>query len=56
MSSFDETGYTIDRYDDILNALIADLKTAFGDNIKTDPDSAFGQLARIVTEIVADAC
>lgn len=54
MSSFDETGYTIDRYDDILNALIADLKSAFGDNIKTDPDSAFGQFARIVTEIVAD--
>jgi len=54
MSTFDPTGYTIDRYDDILNALIADLKTAFGDNIKTDPDSAFGQFARIVTEIVAD--
>ncbi len=34
--------------------VIADLKAAFGDNIKTDPDSAFGQFARIVTEIVAD--
>ncbi|NIV93785.1 hypothetical protein GWN42_13550 [candidate division KSB1 bacterium] len=54
MSTFTSTGYTIDRYDDILNALIADLQSAFGDNIKTNPDSAFGQFARIMSEIVAD--
>ena len=54
MSTFTTAGYTIDRYADILEALILDLKAAFGDNIKTEADSVFGQLSAIVSEMVAD--
>jgi uncharacterized phage protein gp47/JayE len=54
MSTFSSTGYTIDRYSDIFDALVADLQAAFGDNIKTDADSVFGQLAAIWSEMVAD--
>lgn len=54
MSTFDSTGLVIDRYDDVLAALIADLQAAFGDNIKTSADSVNGQLARIYSNPVAD--
>lgn len=54
MSTFSSTGYTIDRYADILAALLADFKSAWGDNIKTDADSVFGQFARIWSETVSD--
>ena len=54
MSTFSSTGYTIDRYVDIVDALETDLKAAFGDNIKTDVRSAFGQLIAIFSEATAD--
>lgn len=54
MSEFTSEGITIDRLDDIFAKLIADLKTYFGDNIKTAPDSLFGGLATIWAEAVAD--
>jgi uncharacterized phage protein gp47/JayE len=54
MSTFDSTGLYMDRYDDILTDLIADLQAAFGDNIKTSADSVNGQLARIYSNPVAE--
>lgn len=54
MSSFGPDGYTIDRLDDIFQALIADFKVFYGDNIKTDPKSNFGGLGTIWSEAVAD--
>lgn len=54
MSSFGPEGYTIDRLDDVFNALVADLKSFYGENIKTDPKSNFGGLSTIWSEAVAD--
>lgn len=54
MSSFGPDGYTIDRLEDVFQALIADLKVFYGDNIKTDPKSNFGGLSTIWSEAVAD--
>ena len=52
MSTFTTTGYTIDRYASIVAALEADLKSAFGDNIKLTADSVFGQIVQIFAEAV----
>jgi uncharacterized phage protein gp47/JayE len=54
MSTFDATGLTVDDFATVLAALIADLQTSFGDNIKTGPDSVFGLLANIIAEGVSD--
>jgi uncharacterized phage protein gp47/JayE len=54
MSEFTPDGIVIDRLDDIFNALIADLKSFYGENIKTDPKSNFGGLSTIWSEAVAD--
>lgn len=54
MSEFTPDGITIDRLDDIFQKLIADLKSFFGENIKTDPKSKFGGLSTIWSEAVAD--
>jgi len=54
MSTFDNNGLVMDRFDDIKTALIADLKAAFGDTIKTTSDSVFGQFINIFSEAIAD--
>jgi hypothetical protein len=54
MSSFDPTGLTIDRLDDIFDKIIADLKSLWGDNTKDTPDSVIGGLVTIFSEAIAD--
>lgn len=54
MSIFDDTGLTLDKLDEIKDALLEDLKTAFGENIKTSDDSVFGQISSIISETVSD--
>lgn len=54
MSQFDENGLIVDRYDEILNKTIADLKSVWGDGIKTDPQSVIGQFLAIFSEAIAD--
>jgi len=54
MSSFSTTGYSIDTYDEIKAALETSFKTAFGDNIKLDADSVFGQIIAIISEVISD--
>jgi len=54
MSTIDETGLVIDRYDDTKAKFDADLKAAFGDGIKLGADSVFGQISAIVSERVSD--
>jgi uncharacterized phage protein gp47/JayE len=47
MSSIDSTGLTIDRLADILEDYEDGLEAAFGENVKTDPQSVFGQIINI---------
>ena len=54
MSTFDETGLVIDRYDDILTKSIDDLKSVWGEGIKSDPQSVIGQFLAIFSEALAD--
>jgi uncharacterized phage protein gp47/JayE len=54
MSSFTPNGLEIDRLDDIFNKIIAALKSLWGDNIKSTPDSNIGGHATIYSESVAD--
>lgn len=54
MSSFTPTGITIDRMEDIFDKIIADLKSYWGDNIKTDPQSSIGARVTIFSEAIAD--
>jgi len=54
MSTFDATGLTIDRYDDVFASLEASFKGVFGDDIDTSPESVFGQLIAIIAERVSD--
>jgi uncharacterized phage protein gp47/JayE len=54
MSTFDDTGLTVDDFATVLAALIADFRASFGDNIKTGPDSIFGGLANIIAEGTSD--
>lgn len=54
MSTFDDTGLVVDRFDEVKEALITDLQAAFGDDIKTTDDSVFGQIINIFAEAVAD--
>jgi uncharacterized phage protein gp47/JayE len=44
----------MDRQDEVLEKLIADLQDAFGENIRTTPDAVFGQIANIFAEVVGD--
>jgi uncharacterized phage protein gp47/JayE len=44
----------MDDFATVLAALIAGFQSAFGDNIKTGPDSGFGLIANIIAEGVAD--
>ena len=54
MSSFTPDGIIIDRLDDIFEKIIADLKSAWGDNTKSTPDSVVGSLVTIFSEAIAD--
>jgi len=54
MSSFTPDGIILDRYDDIVEKLEADFKTAFGDSVKTTPDSVVGQELRLFAAAVAE--
>lgn len=54
MSSFDPTGLTIDRLDDIFEKIIADLKSLWGENLKDTADSVIGGLTTIISEAIAD--
>lgn len=54
MSTFDDTGLTVDRQDEILAALFADLISAFGANSKQEARSVFGNLMNLLSESTAD--
>jgi uncharacterized phage protein gp47/JayE len=54
MSTIDANGLVIDRYDEVKEALDADLKTTFGEGIKLDADSVFGQISAIISERISD--
>lgn len=54
MSTIDENGLVIDRFDDVKTALEADFRAAFGEGIKTADDSVFGQIINIVAERISD--
>jgi len=54
MSTFDSTGITLDSLSEIKEKLLEKFKESFGENIKTSDDSVFGQLAGIMSEVVAD--
>jgi uncharacterized phage protein gp47/JayE len=54
MSTINSTGYDLDTYDEVKQALEADFKDAFGDDIKVTPDSVFGQIINIFAEVVSD--
>jgi len=54
MSSFTPQGITIDRLDDIFDKIIADLKSLWGDNTKSTPDSVIGGFVTIFAEATAD--
>jgi uncharacterized phage protein gp47/JayE len=54
MSTFDDNGLIVDDFATVLAALIEDLRSNFGENIKTSNDSTFGALANIFAEAVAN--
>lgn len=54
MSTFDDTGLSMDRFSEIQEKMIADFKAAFGDTIKTSADSVFGQIINILSSAIAD--
>lgn len=54
MSSFTPDGIELDRYQDVLDKLIADFKAAFGDDIKTTADSVTGQVIRLIAGAIAE--
>lgn len=54
MSSFTPDGIELDRYQDIVDRLIADFQASFGDDIKTTPDSVTGQIIRLIAAAIAE--
>ena len=55
MSTFDDTGYTIDRYDEVRERIADALRAAFGAAIAVDDeDSVVGKLVTIMAEAIAD--
>jgi len=54
MSTFDNTGLTVDTYQETKAAIEADLKAAFGESIRLDPQSVFGQIVAIISERIAN--
>jgi hypothetical protein len=53
-NTFDDTGITLDSLSEVRTGLIAKFKAKFGDNIKTDDKSVFGQLIGIFAEVISD--
>jgi len=54
MSSFTPDGIELDRYQDVVDRLIADFQASFGDDIKTTPDSVTGQIIRLIAAAIAE--
>jgi uncharacterized phage protein gp47/JayE len=54
MSSFTPDGIIVDRQVDVFDKLIADLKSLWGENIRTSADSVIGSLMTIISEAIAD--
>lgn len=55
MTSFNENGLEIDRYQDVLDKAITDFKAVFGDGARVeDPDSWSGHLLRLVSAAIAE--
>lgn len=54
MSTIDATGLVIDRYAEVKALLETDFKAAFGEGIKLDADSVFGQIVAIAAERISD--
>jgi len=54
MSSFSDEGLVVDRFNEIKEKLVTELKGAYGDDIKTDADSALGQILEIFSKSVAE--
>lgn len=54
MSQIDENGLIVDRYDDIFQKIVADLKSVWGEGIRSDPQSVIGQFLAIFSEAIAD--
>ena len=55
MSTFGPTGLETDRYQEILDKIVADLKSSFGENTKADDvNSVFGLHAAIFSDLFAN--
>lgn len=54
MSTFDETGLTVDRMDEILAKLSVNIKAKWGEDHRTDPESVTGQILGIFAEMFHD--
>ena len=54
MSSFTPDGIILDRYSEIVEKLEADFRAAFGDGVKTTPDSVYGQEIRLFAAAIAE--
>jgi uncharacterized phage protein gp47/JayE len=54
MSQIDENGLIVDRYDDIFQKIVTDLKSVWGEGIRSDAQSVTGQFLAIFSEAIAD--
>lgn len=54
MSQIDENGLIVDRYDDIFQKIVADLKSVWGEGIRSNAQSVIGQFLAIFAEAIAD--
>lgn len=54
MSTFDGYGLAIDSFATIAGNLETSLKAAFGQNLKTDPQSIFGQLIQLFSLLISE--
>lgn len=54
MSTFNDTGISMDNFSDIKSQMVSELKSALGDNIQTDPESDLGNMIDIFASAIAD--
>jgi len=54
MSQIDENGLIVDRYDTIFQKIVDDLKSVWGEGIRSDAQSVIGQFLAIFAEAIAD--
>jgi uncharacterized phage protein gp47/JayE len=54
MSEINENGLIVDPYDDIFTKIVADLKSVWGEGIRSDAQSVIGQFLAIFAEAIAD--